>query len=402
MIFNTWAYAVFLLTAFLVYWALPTRWRPAALTGFGLYFYWHYYPAHILLISAMSLAVFAVSFVVVPTGSHRTSRAPVFAAAISTCLAVLAFFKYRGFLAELVGAAGASMGWTFEWQPWAIRPPLAISFFTFEFIHYLVEVRKGSFAPARWRDFFLFIMFFPTLVCGPIKRFQQFKPQEYSVQHLQWDDVSSALQRIVFGLGKKTIIADSVAPLCAPVFADPSSYTWGQLWLAVYGYAAQIYFDFSGYSDIAIGSARLFGYRVPENFNYPYLQPNIARFWRNWHMSLTSWITDYVYIPLGGNRGGEGRATWNRFVAMTICGLWHGAALNFLAWGMFHGIALNVFRGFVAVRTRLQLPQLAPRPLGQALATLLTFHVVCVGWVLFVCDLRTAGTIVSRLVLRFE
>src|SRR6185503_19985910 len=147
----------------------------------------------------------------------------------------------------------------------------------------------------------------------------------------------------------------------------------------------QIYFDFSGYSDIAIGSARLFGYKVPENFDYPYLQTNIARFWRSWHMSLTSWITDYVYIPLGGNARGEARAYVNRLVSMTMCGLGHGAAFHFAVWGLYHGLALNAYRFY----ERLRGPRThAPHPVGRALSTVLTFHVVCVGWVLFVCDLE--------------
>src|SRR6266404_2038518 len=157
-------------------------------------------------------------------------------------------------------------------------------------------------------------------ICGPIKRYNAFHPDEAAAR-LDVAGMAEGLQRILFGLAKKTLVADTVAPLCSPILAFPNVHGTGMLWLGVYGYAMQIYFDFSGYSDIAIGSARLFGYRVPENFNYPYLQPDIARFWRAWHMSLTSWITDYVYIPLGGNRRGEARGAWNRLLSMTLCGL---------------------------------------------------------------------------------
>jgi alginate O-acetyltransferase complex protein AlgI len=210
--------------------------------------------------------------------------------------------------------------------------------------------------------------------------------------------VSEGLGRIVVGLAKKMLVADTVAPLCAPVFAQPARYSTPMLWAAVYGYALQIYFDFAGYSDIAIGSARLFGYQVPENFDYPYLQPNIARFWRAWHMSLTSWITDYVYIPLGGNRRGERRAAWNRLVSMTLCGLWHGAALHFAVWGLYHGIALNAYRLWERVRVRMFGSHPGrTRPVVRVLGTLVTFHVVCIGWVLFVCDVHGAAVIVPRL-----
>jgi alginate O-acetyltransferase complex protein AlgI len=165
----------------------------------------------------------------------------------------------------------------------------------------------------------------------------------------------------------------------------------------VYGYAIQILFDFSGYSDIAIGSARLLGFDVPENFDYPYLQPNAARFWRSWHMSLTSWITDYVYIPLGGNRRGELRAQVNRLIAMALVGLWHGAAGHFVLWGIYHGIGLNVHRAYRTLRTRLGV-RADFGLVGHVIAVAATFHFVCIGWVLFVVDAATAQGVIARLV----
>jgi alginate O-acetyltransferase complex protein AlgI len=395
MIFNTWVYAAFLLVTFCLYWLTPVRWRAVVLTAFGVYFYWYYYPIHVLLIGLMTLVVFALGFLVRPgAGRHRRL---LFAAGTAGCLGVLAYFKYQGFFFESLALVLPLAQDPSDVQ---LRAPLAISFFTFEFVHYLIEVYRGTFAPAGLRDFGLFIMFFPTLICGPIKRFQHFNPQEYSRRGLDPYDVHAGLERILFGLAKKTLVADTVAPYCAPVFADPEAYTWVQLWLAVYGYALQIYFDFSGYSDIAIGSARLFGYTVPENFNYPYLQPNIARFWRSWHMSLTSWITDYLYIPLGGNRHGESRAYWNRFVAMTLCGLWHGAAFHFMVWGMYHGIGLNLHRAYQVVRERFLGPKQGEgHPALRLLSVVGTFHFVCIGWVLFVCELQTAWGIILRLLL---
>jgi len=395
MIFNTWVYALFLLIAFCVYWLTPPRVRPWVLTVFGGYFYWYYYPPHLLLIVAMTLIVFALGPLVQPSAGRR--RRLWFIAGAGGSIGMLAYYKYQGFFFEslaLVFPAATQMHAEYA----QLRAPLAISFFTFEYVHYLIEVYRGTFAPARFRDFGLFIMFFPTLICGPIKRFQQFNPQEYSQRGLDPANVNAGLERILFGLAKKTLIADTVAPYCAPVFAHPEAYTWVQLWLAVYGYAMQIYFDFSGYSDIAIGSAKLFGYTVQENFNYPYLQTNIARFWRCWHISLTSWITDYLYIPLGGNRRGENRAYVNRFISMTLCGLWHGAAFHFMAWGMYHGIALNLYRGYQLLRARLGWPKAAESHVAvRALSTLFTFHVVCIGWVLFVCDVDKAWVIILRL-----
>jgi alginate O-acetyltransferase complex protein AlgI len=395
MIFNTWVYGLFLLVVCCVYWLSPWRWRPGILTAAGCYFYWFYYPPHLLLILLMTLAVYALSFVVRPRATRQ--RGLWFAFGVGGCIGLLAYYKYQGFFFEslaLVFPGAQQMHAEYA----QLRAPLAISFFTFEFVHYLIEVYRGTFAPAGLRDFGLFIMFFPTLICGPIKRFQQFNPQEYAQRRLDPANVNIGLERILFGLAKKMLIADTVAPYCTPVFLHPEAYTWVQLWLGVYGYAAQIYFDFAAYSDIAIGSARLFGYTVQENFNYPYLRPNIAQFWRNWHISLTSWITDYVYIPLGGSRRGEARSYVNRFVSMTLCGLWHGAAFHFAVWGMYHGIALNLYRGYQAVRARVVGPKQGPgHPLMQAVSTLFTFHFVCIGWVLFVCDLDKAWVIILRL-----
>ncbi|MFI5394417.1 MAG: MBOAT family O-acyltransferase [Candidatus Binatia bacterium] len=397
MIFNTWVYGLFLLVTFCVYWLAPVRWRSLVLIGFGFYFYWYYYPIHTLFIAAMTVLVFGLSWLVRPAGGR--GRRLWFTLATTLCLGTLAYFKYQGFLFNSAGWLLGVAGVHTHLDPPQLRAPLAISFFTFEYIHYLIEVYRGTFPPAGARDFTLFIMFFPTLICGPIKRFQQFNPQEYAQKPLDPQNVNYGLERILFGLAKKTLIADTVAPWCTPVFVHPEAYTWVQLWLGVYGYAMQIYFDFSGYSDIAIGSAKLLGYTVQENFNYPYLQPNIARFWRCWHISLTSWITDYLYIPLGGNRTGEGRAYVNRFISMTLCGLWHGAAFHFMVWGMYHGIALNLYRAYQLLRVRLGWPKLGDSHVAlRPLSVLFTFHFVCIGWVLFVCDLATAWVIIRRLV----
>ena len=394
MIFNTWSYAVFLLVAFTAYWCVPHRARPGVLIALGFFFYAWYHPPHVLLIAATIPAIFWV------TGRAATAKTPGarrrwLGAGIVACLAALAFYKYQGFAVDVARRVLALAGVSVDVEPMAVRPPLGISFFVFEYVHYLVEIGRGTFGPASFRDLTLFIMFFPTLICGPIKRYQQFHPDEAGAR-FDPAAVSAGLERILFGLAKKTLVADTVAPLCTPVLEHPNFYGTLTLWLAVYGYAIQIYADFSGYSDIAIGTARLFGYKVPENFAYPYLQPNIAGFWRCWHMSLTSWITDYVYIPLGGNRGGEARAAWNRLVSMTLCGLWHGAALHFAVWGLYHGLALNAYRAWQRLRPRV-LGTWDAGIAGRLAGTVLTFHVVCIGWVLFVCDFHRAAVIVPRL-----
>ena len=395
MIFNTWTYALFLPIAVALYWLVPRAARGLVLTGLGCFFYAYYYPPHVLLIAATIPLVGWVGHRVA-TG-EPVARRRWLALGVAGCLGALAFYKYQGFVLEVARDLLAPLGVAVDLHAMELRAPLGISFFVFEYVHYLIEAFRGTIVPARLGELSLFIMFFPTLICGPIKRYNTFHPDEAAAR---FDPVAIAvgLQRILFGLAKKTLIADAIAPYCTPILATPGRYGAAMLWLGVYGYAMQIYFDFSGYSDIAIGSAKLFGYDVPENFDYPYLQPNIARFWRAWHMSLTSWITDYVYIPLGGSRRGELRGAANRLASMTLCGLWHGAAIHFAVWGLYHGLALNVYRGWERLRTRMLGPRRGDGNLvTRALSTVLTFHVVCLGWVLFVCDLHRAAIIVPRL-----
>ncbi len=394
MLFNSWIYAFFLALACLVTWNLPGRAaRQWWLIATGMAFYAWYHPPHLPLIIGFTVLIFLVT--VVADGQSPVRRRAVLAGAAAFCVGILAYFKYQGFLA----LSFAAIGWTdtFAVPTGDVRVPLAVSFFTFEYVHYLIELRRGTITRARFADFFLFIMFFPTLVCGPIKRFGDFQPQ---IARAGFDrgEVSAGLGRIVEGLAKKIIVADTVARWIAPIWADPAAHGTAALWLGTYGYAIQIYCDFAGYSDIAIGSAKLLGFHVPENFDYPYLKSNLAAFWRSWHMSLTSWITDYVYIPLGGSRLGALRSHANRLIAMTLCGLWHGAAWHFAAWGLYHGVGLCVYRAYQTMRRRRQ-PDWTPssHPALRALATVATFHFVCVGWVLFVADFATARLVIPRL-----
>ena len=395
MLFNSWIYGAFLALTLAVYWSLPwQRARQWLLAFAGVLFYTYYFPPHVLVIGCFTILVFAATVLAERLTPQGRGRA--LAVAASACIGILAFYKYQGFLRDSALAIGVSVASAWKTD---IRAPLAVSFFTFEYVHYLIELRRGTIHRAGFADFFVFIMFFPTLICGPIKRFNSFHPQ---IAHVRFsaEELSEGLGRIVVGLAKKIVVADTVARWIAPIWADPQASSTGLLWLGTYGYAMQIYFDFAGYSDIAIGSAQLLGYHVPENFNAPYLKSNIAAFWRSWHMSLTSWITDYVYIPLGGSRRGMWRGHVNRLAAMTLCGLWHGAAWHFAAWGLYHGIGLTVYRGYQDLRQHLQ-PDWTPsrNVLLRGVATLATFHFVCIGWVLFIKDFATARAVIARLLL---
>jgi alginate O-acetyltransferase complex protein AlgI len=261
--------------------------------------------------------------------------------------------------------------------------PLAISFFTFEFVHVLVDVYLGKIIALPLLEFAVFSMFFPTLVAGPIKRFQSFAPQVREIAMPPTPTFMLNIYRIVMGLAKKTIIADSMTVFIQPILAPTDAFSRLDYWGAFFGYAAKIYFDFSGYSDIAIGVAGLLGLRIPENFEMPYRTPNIAQFWRRWHISLSSWIRDYIFIPLGGSRGSPIVTAGNLLVAMALAGLWHGAAWTFVVWGLWHGAGLAICRWWqVGI-----VPKVALLAEGGAAVRIvsigLTFAFVGVGWLLF-------------------
>lgn len=398
MLFNTWLYGFFLAAVFVVYWALPwPRLRPYWLIVAGIAFYANYFPPHLALILGLAGLTFGLGAAMQRSSGAR--KRLLLVSGLTITLGALAYFKYQPLLHDAYTALGQQLPEAGAPKGSTIRAPLAISFFTFEFVHYLVEVYRGTIT-ANFRDFILFIMFFPTLVAGPIKRYQNFAKYLDFEKRLDWREAGDGLERILFGLSKKLIVADTVARLTAPVWHDPLQYGPGILWLAAYGYAVQIYTDFSGYSDIAIGSAKLLGFKVEENFNWPYLRPNIREFWRSWHMSLTSWITDYLYIPLGGNRKGEWRTNANTIVSMSLCGLWHGAALHFIVWGFYHGVAICIQRSYGRWRDRLfpDMRDVLPN-VRRVAATVFTFHIVVIGWMFFVLDAATATHVILKMLL---
>jgi alginate O-acetyltransferase complex protein AlgI len=284
--------------------------------------------------------------------------------------------------------------------------PIGISFYTFEAINYTVDVyRRKAPAERNLLHFMLFITFFPHLVAGPIVRARDFLPQIRRPKRWDWLRVQLGAQYLLMGLFKKLVIADRMALYADPVFADTSAYGCMAVWLAVAAYAFQIYCDFSGYTDMALGSAHLLGYKLAQNFNMPYLAANIAEFWHRWHMSLSTWLRDYLFIPLGGSRSGTSpHSRWwlttrNLMVTMALGGLWHGAAWTFVVWGVLHGLLLIVhraFQGFCKLRPRLDAA--LQRLPGTALRIAATFACVCVTWVFFrSTTLASALTVLRRM-----
>jgi alginate O-acetyltransferase complex protein AlgI len=323
---------------------------------------------------------------------HRTAderaRRRIVAATVAIDLGVLGVFKYYGFFTEEVNGLleRASLGLPLPVA--AIALPVGVSFFTFQAITYVVDVHRRLVSPAGLVDATVYLSFFPHLVAGPIVRASEFLPQLAKPRDPARVAVGAGIALVAVGLIKKVAVADTLArELVDPVFAVPESYSAPDVALAAYGYAAQIYCDFSGYTDMAIGLALLLGFVFPQNFNRPYRATSFREFWRRWHMTLSRFLRDYLYIPLGGNRGGPWRTARNLMLTMLLGGLWHGAAWGFLLWGGLHG---GYLVGERTLRGRVSLPAWA--------RWALVFHGVVVGWVLFRApDLDVAATFLSRL-----
>lgn len=355
--------------------------RKAVLVAASYAFYamWNWRFCGLLAISSLISFAAGRAIAAAPLPARRALVKNI---AVSLHLGLLGVFKYFDFFVGNANAALRALGLHHELPFVEILLPVGISFFTFHGISYVVDVYRGDVPVCRrLRDMLLYLAFFPQLVAGPIVRAAKFLPQLYAPS-TQPFDLPRASLLILGGLIKKTILANYLATdLVDPVFADPVHATSLDLLFGIYGYAAQIYCDFSAYSDMAIGLAALLGYHFPENFNQPYRSTSLQDFWRRWHISLSSWLRDYLYISLGGNRGGAWGTMRNLAITMLLGGLWHGAAMKFVAWGALHGAGLAAER---AAR-----PWLARLPAWRGwnyLAGLAVFHFVCLAWLFFRAD----------------
>lgn len=350
----------------------PLQLANAWLLGASLVFYaWG--ELKLLWVLLLSGALSFLGGLVVARATRR-ARFTVLAVFVTANLGILGWFKYSGLAADLIQRLGVSLSWA------AVVLPLGVSFFTFHGLSYVVDVYRGKVAPTRsLLDFACYFALFPQLVAGPIVRFSEVA-EAYVCRVTTFVDIAEGARRFIAGLGKKVLIANQVAILADGAFAlAGAERTAGAAWLGVIAYALQIYFDFSGYSDMALGLGRMLGFTFPENFTHPYAASSVREFWRRWHMTLSRFFRDYLYIPLGGNRHGAGRTAINLIVVFALCGLWHGANWTFLAWGLFHGFFLAAERIVEPVAAR------APRwmrPLGHVY----TLAVVLLAWVLFRCD----------------
>jgi D-alanyl-lipoteichoic acid acyltransferase DltB (MBOAT superfamily) len=304
---------------------------------------------------------------------------------LSVNLTILGFFKYYNFFIDSASAILVAIGLEPHLPILKVALPVGISFYTFKTLTYSIEVYRRKISPTdSFIDYALFLSFFPQLLAGPIERAQNLLPQISTPRQITREKVLTGLNLILLGYFKKVAIADSLAPLIVKIYDAPEAMTSGQLWTGVYAYSFQIYGDFSGYTDIARGISRLLGFETMENFNAPYLSRNIAEFWRRWHISLSSWFRDYLYVPLGGNRRGLIRTYLNLIITMLLCGLWHGAAWTFVIWGIIHGLYLAGHRIFRrADQNVISTQKRFSKKMKDLFYIFITFHLVALAWVLF-------------------
>lgn len=389
MLFNSYEFLLlFLPVTLFVFFRLENSRRERGvvfLVAASLFFYGYWEARYLILIAASMLGNFAVGRTL---SAAREQSRPLagrcwLIGGVCGNLALLGYFKYSGFLAGILNQiAGTAL------HPGAIVLPLAISFFTFQQIAYLVDAHRGITSEYRFSHYALFVTFFPQLIAGPIVHHKDVLPQFGSSQSLRahLPNISIGLSIFFIGLFKKAVIADGVAGYGTPVFdaaAGGESLDFMTAWGGALAYTFQLYFDFSGYSDMAIGAARMFGIRLPVNFHSPYKAVNISEFWRRWHITLSTFLRDYLYIPLGGNRRGKLLRYRNLLLTMVLGGLWHGAGWTFVAWGALHGLYLCVHHAWARMwRNRIPRRLLSPA-LSKALAWFATFLAVVVAWVFF-------------------
>lgn len=379
MLFPTLAFGVFFLFVYFTSWSLDRengrRKLFLLLASWFFYAQWDWRFVGLLIASAVLNWGVAV---LIDRSDEASRRKWLVGLGVVANLIILGFFKYYGFFVEQAGDLLSRFGWERDLPLLEIVLPVGISFFTFQGISYVVDVHRGKTPVAKsLLDVMLLMSFFPHLVAGPIVRASDLLPQFDRAPRLTREMATHGLLLICWGLFKKTVIASELSVrLVDPVFFDPSAYGTWDLMAAVYGYAVQIYCDFSAYSDMAIGIAALLGYSFPRNFDQPYRAKSMQDFWRRWHISLSSWLRDYLYVPLGGGRKGLIRSCLNVFITMLLGGLWHGAAWTFVAWGALHGGVQVVERLGRAV-----IPE--GRGIPAWIGVIVTFHIVCLGWILF-------------------
>ncbi|MCC6758542.1 MAG: MBOAT family protein [Candidatus Omnitrophica bacterium] len=391
MTFNSYLFLIFFPVVVSVYFAIPQSWRWLWLLIASCCFYAAFIPAYLLILFLLIGIDYFAALLIEPA-QGRWRKALLGVSIFSTCL-VLFVFKYFDFFNSSAAFLAQQLGVHYSPKILSIILPIGLSFHTFQSLGYVVDVYRGKVRAERHLGIYaLYVMFFPQLVAGPIERAQNLLPQLRVTHSFDVSRVTDGLRLMLWGMFKKVVIADRLALVVNQVYADPSAYAGPSLVLATIFFAFQIYCDFSGYSDIAIGSAQVLGFRLMKNFDRPYFATSIQDFWHHWHISLSTWFRDFVYIPLGGNRVSPWRWRLNILLTFLLSGLWHGANWTFIVWGALHGC-------YYLISTIVRKPAAWPR----SLKVLITFSLVCFAWIFFRANnLSDAEYIISHLLSGWE
>jgi len=379
MFFNSLEYFVFLAIVLALYYSFSHRWQNYMLLAVS-YFFYGYWDYRFLSLMLISTVVDFFAGRIVDHATTESKRRTFLAISMIVNLTFLGFFKYFNFFIDSAERVLSAAGMGFSAPVLYVILPAGISFYTFESMSYVIDVyRRKVKSTDNFFDFALFIAFFPKLVAGPIMRIDDLLPQIERKRVVTSEHILSGVTLILVGLFRKVVIADAIGGVVDVIFSNPAAHTTPELLKGIYLFALQIYCDFSGYSDIARGSSRLLGMDLMLNFDHPYFSANITEFWRRWHISLSTWFRDYLYIPLGGNRVAKWRGYLNTMIVFLVSGLWHGAAWTFVAWGGLHGLFLVVHRmlsgGKAAVESK--------RDWRWLLSVVYTFHCVLFAWIFF-------------------
>lgn len=379
--FNTFDFLIFFPAVVLVYWLLPGkgRWRNTFLLVASYYFYMNWEPAYALLIAFSSVTTWLCGVAM----ERFTARRTILVTCLAINLAILVLYKYLGFFGDIIEQSMQALGVAMHVPRFELLLPVGISFYTFQAVGYTIDVYRRTIPAERnLFDYALFVSFFPQLVAGPIERARNLLPQFHTVHRFDGDMLVAGLRLMIWGYFLKLCLADNVADYVYAVFTNLNHHTGTTILVGAVLFTFQIFGDFCGYSLIAIGAARCMGFTLMQNFRQPYLSGNVRDFWRRWHISLSSWFADYLYIPMGGNRCRPWRHRANLFVTFLVSGLWHGAALTYVVWGAYHGV-LVVLHNIKSKVSWLNLPQ---NRAGAVASVVITFFFVVIGWVFFRAD----------------
>ena len=386
MLFNSVEYFYFLLGVVALYFAVPFRFRWALLLAASYAFYMSWNPVYVVLILTVTIVNYWAGLKLHQTASSERRRW-ILLLSLVVSLGLLFGFKYWGFFVENLQFLSADVAGWMSAAGEGLLLPVGISFYTFQTLSYTIDVYRGQLrAEGHFGRFALYVSFFPQLVAGPIERAGRLLPQFWEEFAFDWDRVSRGLQLILWGLFKKVVIADRLAIYVDAVYGNVGNHDGSTYLLATYAFAFQIYCDFSGYTDMARGSAQILGFDLMENFRTPYFAKTIQEFWRRWHISLSTWLRDYLYIPLGGNRGGLRRTQINLALTMLLGGLWHGASWNFVIWGGLQGLFLSLSRATIPYRDQFFERVHFPPTFRKLIQMAITFNLVCFCWIFFRAD----------------